>query len=119
MPPKSLRGLTQIDDYIKNRSSSAADKFGLGERWRLVMHSSEGSLPLVERDIALHDVRIQAVRQEFLATIGSREETTLVFFFSRFNHESTGQTGLSKNHVGTRIRVTASIGSRLEYARHL
>ena len=45
---------TQINNYVVNGSHRAADQFRFFERSGLIMHSTERSFLLVERNVALH-----------------------------------------------------------------
>src|ERR1700737_4527087 len=106
-----------MDNDVKDRSGCTAHQFDFGEWRHLVMHSPQGSLAFVKRNIALRDVKVQTARREFLAAERASEEAALVFMPFRFNHESTRQFSLPKNQVTPGFQLTALIGGRLEYTR--
>src|SRR3972149_1587019 len=78
-PAVSGRFGPQVNDYVVNSPSRAANKLGFGHRGCLIMHAPQRSLDLVIREAALRQPWIQAVSLKFLLAEGSREKTPLVF----------------------------------------
>lgn len=68
----------KVHDHIINCARRAPDQLGLLVRLALIMQSTQGFLLLIERNVALHKVCVQALALKFLATPASCKEPAIV-----------------------------------------
>jgi hypothetical protein len=72
------------------------------------MHSSEGSLFLIERNISLNHPGGQILQEKFLLAPRPGEETTLILSFLEFHDIGPFEPRLGKNHLTSNgVRPTA------------
>jgi len=87
---KSRRVLAQVDDDVINGSRGATNKLGLG-KWRdLKVHATQCAFALVQRDVALFHVRIDAMRLKFLSAKCAGEKPAAVCVRFQVNDERAG-----------------------------
>ena len=86
---KRCRIRPKIYNRVENRSRRATYQFRFLVRRSLIVHPTEGALSLIERDVALHESRDQAVRSELSLTKCAGEESSIVLVPLQINEERT------------------------------
>ena len=95
----------KVDDYVEDRSPSAAHELGLRRRRILEMHPAQGAFLGVVGDVRLRDHRVEAVLLELVLREGTGEEAPLVLQSLELDHEGAGQIGLLEDH---RVRLLST-----------
>lgn len=93
------RGTPDVDNDVIDRSRCAPYKLCFRKRNSLVMHSSQSAFPFVERNVALHDLRVEPMRFKFPPAERAGKKPALVCVLIHFDHKGAGQIGLRKNQV--------------------
>ena len=68
---------------------------------------------LIERDVALHELCLQAVPCKLVTAPRAREKTSLIACQLRLNQESTGNCSLNESHYIHTAKLVVSFHSRL------
>src|SRR5581483_10425634 len=76
---KKGRVRPKINNDVIENAPRASDQLCLRKGGQLIMHSTEGPLLFVKRNIALYRLRIEAVRKKLSLTPGAGEITPFVF----------------------------------------
>ena len=87
----------EVYDDIVDGAHCAAYQLGLFVRRGLIVHTSQDALLLIERDITLHELRIERVCRKLTFTPGACEKAALVFLPVGLNQESTSEFCFGEN----------------------
>ena len=96
----------EIDNDVRDRARGTANQLCLRERGDLEMHAAKSALALVERNIALHDARVEPFGFKLSLAKGARKEATFVFNLLRFNHERALQPSFRENQASPAAHST-------------
>src|SRR5919106_1386115 len=100
----------QVDDYVVDGPLRAANQLGFGGRGDLVMHTTQGAFPVVEREVALNEDGLQTMRRKLRRAEGASEITAIVAPLFEINYKSPLKFRFGKLHLAPPRRCLASSG---------
>ena len=115
VPEQRRRVGTEVDDDVVDGTAHAPHQLRLGMRTDLVVHPADGSGLTGHRHVALHDRRVQAVRDELVAAERPREPAPVVLDRLEVDDHDAGDLGLGEAHqtvAPERQRPAACAGAR-------
>ena len=95
---ESRRLRSQIYDRIVDRAPRTSYQLHLGKRCYLIVHSAKGAFLPANRNIALDQPRIEALRFELSATPAPSEKSAVVFRFLWVYDKGSLQLCWGENH---------------------
>ena len=101
------RVVADVDDHVEDRAAGHAHELGL-EVGFLPVHSAQGALAQVVRDVALHPVDLDPVFRGFTVAPGPGEESALVVDLLDLDQDGAFEPGRVEDHSNT---FTSGIGT--------
>ena len=96
--PVGRRVRTEVHDDVDDPALRATHQLGLRHRRRLVVHAADGPGQPVERDVALHHRRIEALFGELVDAEAAGEEPAVVHDALEFDDEDAADPRLRELH---------------------